>query len=569
MTNGKKKIPRGIDQFDELVRGGYYYVDKTPLVKHLLDSGSKVTLYARPRRFGKSLNLSMLDCFFNIDKHGIDLFQGTRILQAGAKYTAEMGKYPVVKISFKDMKCSSFGAAALNFRKIIQNAWGDHDYLEESPVLKPRQRRLAKDALDGKLTLDELPSSIKDLTELLHLHHKAPAVVLVDEYDVPLEAAYTGGYYDQAMELVRALMSSSCKDNPHLRLAVHTGCLRIARESIYTGFNNPSINTILSMDASDCFGFTDAEVQTMLAYYGIGEMMPKVREWYDGYRFGDAEIYNPWSLLQFTYAALANPASTQDAFAPYWMNTSGNDLLVELIRKSVSAGPDRNDIERLLDDGEITRTVNENVNYASLQTEPDALWNLLLFTGYVKPMERPSQLRNGNRVPLKLVNLEVKLILRQKVEVWYQQLYRSGRQAPLVAALQQGKPENAEAIFDRLLRMTVSYHDRHENFYHGYLLGLLSGAAAHECLSNRETGDGRADIQFMALDHSVATVIEVKVAADASPEAMQKAAEKALGQALRLDYAHELLLSGYQQVHVYGIACFAKRCRILMAQEKQ
>ena len=249
------------------------------------------------------------------------------------------------------------------------------------------------------------------------------------------------------------------------------------------------------------------------------------------------------------------------------MDTSGNDLLVDLIRSSVTAGSDRNDIERLLEGGTVTRTVKESITYDSLAQEPDAIWNMLLFTGYLKPMEEPDYTVNGNRVPLKLANLEVLTILREKVDEWYAQLYRSGRQSPFVAALDDGRAEDAEILLNRLLLMTVSYHDRQENFYHGFITGLMAGADGHDCVSNRESGNGRSDIQMMAKDFSAAVVVEVKVASGDSDDELQKAAEAALRQAIDRGYERPLQIDGYKRIHTYGIACFAKKCRILMKPE--
>ena len=560
----KKQIPQSIDYYDRLVKGNYYYVDKTLLVKDILDNGSLVTLYARPRRFGKSMNLSMLDCFFNIDGRGKDLFAGTKILNAGERYTSEMGKYPVIKLTLKEMKCPSFADACMAFQEIVSDTWRTHKYLRTSDRLDDTDRQLIADILANRKSPMELAGSIRELCRLLQLHHGAPTVLLIDEYDVPLEAGHTGGYYSEVLALVRRMMSSSCKDNPYLRLSVHTGCLRIARESLYTGFNNPTINTILSDYASDLFGFTDAEVQELLDYYGIGHLMGVVRKWYDGYRFGRSEIYNPWSVLHFAYEALHNP---DQAAKPYWMNTSGNDLLVDLIRTSVEAGSARNDIEKLLEGGTVVRKINENINYDSLEQEPDAIWNMLLFTGYLKPMEPPDVTRNGNRVPLKLANLEVATILRDKIEVWYKQLSRSGQQAPFVAALEEGRPEDAEILLNDLLLMTVSYHDRAENFYHGFIAGLLAGTPEHDIRSNVEDGDGRADIQLMARDRSAAVVVEVKNAKNDTDEALQKGAERALQQAIDTRYDRPLRLRGFQRVYTYGIACFGKCCRILKRPE--
>jgi len=565
MTSLKKRIPQSIDYYDELVKGNYYYIDKTLLVKDVIDNGSKVTLYARPRRFGKSMNLSMLDCFFNIDGRGKGLFEGTAILREGEPYISEMGKYPVIKLSLKDMKRPSYTEASQAFREIIREAWQGHYYLDDSQRLKPEDHQLFKDIMQNRKSPEELASSLRELTRLLKLHHGVPTVLLIDEYDVPLEAGHTNGYYQQALNLIRTLMSTSCKDNPYLRLSVHTGCLRIARESLYTGFNNPTINTILSCKASDLFGFTEEEVKTLMAYYGIGHLMPVVQKWYDGYHFGESDIYNPWSVLHFAFEALDEQ---EYAAKPYWMNTSGNDLLVDLIRTSVAAGGTRNDIEQLLEGGTVVRKVNENINYDSLHQEPDAIWNMLLFTGYLKPMEKPDITRNGNRVPLKLANLEVLTILRDKVDVWYSQLYQSGQQDPFVAALEDGRAEDAEILLNRLLTMTVSYHDREENFYHGFVAGLLAGTKEHQCLSNRESGDGRADIQLLADNHSAAVVVEVKNSKAATEEALQDAAEEALRQAIDRKYDRELRLMGYKKVNTYGIACFAKRSHILKRTEE-
>ena len=557
----RKSFANGIEDYRELVAGDYIYVDKTLLIQQLLDGGSKVTLFARPRRFGKTLNLSMLDYFFNIDGSGNGLFDDCALSRSERPYREEMGKYPVISMSLKDMKKDTYELVADNFRAVCAEVFIKYQYLLNDRGLLPEDRDTLLAAMGRRLPENQLPMALKLLMARLHGFHGQPVVFLLDEYDVPLQAGYLKGYYDRILDLIRSLMSMTCKTNPHLRLAVHTGCLRISGESIYTGFNNPEINTILSKSCGDCFGFTPEEVKDMLGYYGVGELFGTVREWYDGYRFGDAEIYNPWSVTRFVKDSCAGGAVRPE---PYWANTSGNDLLQTLITDSVSGNGSRVELETLLDRGTVCHSVCEQLNYSSMRLDSTALWTTLLYTGYLRTKDFPNQLSSLNELELQLPNREVAETLQFQLDRWYQQAIPTWNRTGLVAALAEGNVEDACAELNVLLEQTVSYHDRAENFYHGFLAGLLASVEGWQCESNRESGNGRPDLMLRTRNsRNCAIVIEIKVAS--SRDDLEGKAQLALKQALARDYVAAFRRT-YHNVRVYGIACFNKECLVLAGE---
>ena len=559
--NGRKTLTTGIEDYRELVSDGNYYVDKTLLVQKLLDRGSKVTLFARPRRFGKTLNLSMLDYFFNIDGSGKGLFDDCALSRSERPYREEMGKYPVISMSLKDMKKDTYELAAGKFRSVCGKVFRKHQYLMDGKMLSPKNREDFQAAMDGVLPEDDLPDALVLLMEKLHEYHGQPVVFLLDEYDVPLQAGYLKGYYDRILDLIRSLMSMTCKTNPHLRLAVHTGCLRISGESIYTGFNNPEINTILSKSCGDCFGFTPDEVKAMLEYYGLGGQFNTMREWYDGYRFGNAEIYNPWSVINFIKDSCDEGVVRP---CPYWANTSGNDLLQTLIVDSVSGNGSRVELETLLDRGTVCHSVCEQLNYSSMRLDSTALWTTLLYTGYLRTKDFPNQLSSLNELELQLPNREVAETLQFQLDRWYQQAIPTWNRTGLVAALAEGNVEDSCAELNVLLEQTVSYHDRAENFYHGFIAGLLASVEGWHCESNRESGNGRPDLMLRTRNsRNCAIVIEIKVAS--SRDDLEDKAQLALEQALARDYVAAFRRT-YHNVRVYGIACFNKECLVLAGE---
>ena len=556
--NGRKTLTTGIEDYRELVSDGNYYVDKTLLVQKLLDRNSKVTLYARPRRFGKTLNLSMLDYFFNIDGSGKGLFDDCALARSERPYREEMGKYPVISMSFKDLKMDTYEEVADQFRTICAKSFKKHQYLLDSKALFREEKEKLQAAMVERLPEHQLPGAFLLLMEKLHEHHGQPVVLLLDEYDVPLQSGYLKGYYDRVLNIVRSLMSMTCKTNPHLRLAVHTGCLRISGESIYTGFNNPSINTVLSSTCGDCFGFTPDEVKALLEYYGMGGLFGTVREWYDGYRFGNAEIYNPWSVINFVTENRDRSAVRPE---PYWANTSGNDLLQTLIEDSVSGNGSRGELETLLDRGSVRHSVREQINYADMKMDSTALWTTLLYTGYLRTADFPNQLSSLDDLELQLPNREVAETLKFQLNRWYQKAIPTWNRTGLVKALAEGDAGEVRFQLNRHLAQTISYHDRAENFYHGFLAGLLASMDGWHCESNRESGNGRPDHIFFTRDSmDCAVVIEIKSAS--SHDDLDGKAQLALEQALARDYMATFRRT-YRTVRVYGIACFNKECTVL------
>ena len=559
--NGRKTLATAIEDYRELVAGNSYYVDKTLLVQKLLDRNSKVTLFARPRRFGKTLNLSMLDYFFNIDGSGKGLFDDCALARSERPYREEMGKYPVISMSLKDLKKDTYEKAAGKFRSVCGKVFRKHQYLMDGKVLSPKNREDFQAAMDGVLPEDDLPDALVLLMEKLHEYHGQPVVFLLDEYDVPLQTGYLKGYYDRILDLIRSLMSMTCKTNPHLRLAVHTGCLRISGESIYTGFNNPSINTVLSSTCGDCFGFTPDEVKALLEYYGMGGLFGIVREWYDGYRFGDAEIYNPWSVINFVTENRDRSAVRPE---PYWANTSGNDLLQTLIEDSVSGNGSRGELEALLSGGTVRHSVREQINYADMKMDSTALWTTLLYTGYLRTADFPNQLPSLDDLELQLPNREVAETMKHHLDIWYRQTIPTWNRSGLVQALAEGNAGEVRFQLNRHLAQTISYHDRAENFYHGFLAGLLASMDGWRCESNRESGNGRPDLIFFTRDSmDCAVVIEIKPAS--SCDDLAGKARQALDQALERDYVAAFRRT-YHTVRVYGIACFNKECLVLAGE---
>ena len=555
---GRKKLATGIEDYRELVSRNLYYVDKTLLIQHLLDSENLVTLYARPRRFGKSLNLSMLDYFFNVNGAGKGLFEDCALARSERPYREEMGKYPVISMSLKDLKMDTYEQSVRKLRAVCANVFSRYKYLLDCNFLFPAENAILESAMVGDISEEALPETLLLLMSKLHEYHQQPVVFLLDEYDVPLQTSFLKGYYERMLNLVRSLMSMTCKTNPHLRLAVHTGCLRISGESIYTGFNNPNVNTVLSPSCGEDFGFSTTEVQEMLDYYEISHLFPIVREWYDGYRFGSAEIYNPWSVINFVKDAYEGGVVRPQ---PYWSNTSDNALLQTLITESVSGEGSHEELEKLLSGASVKHTIREQLNYDVLKQDSTALWTTLLYTGYLRTADFPSHLSHLESLELRLPNREIEETLKENLELWYARTLPNWNRTGLVTALAEGDTEGIRSELNVFFRHTISYHDRAENFYHGFIAGLLSSIEGWRCESNRESGDGRPDLKFYTWDsRNCAIVIEIKQAK--SLRGLPRMAQLALKQALKRDYIAGFKRD-YRVVRVYGVACYGKECMVL------
>lgn len=561
-----KRLPIGIEFFDEMIKNQYYYVDKTGMISELLRSGGKVTLFTRPRRFGKSLNMSMLKNFFSLqgDKRIFNELQISRDKQVCEEY---MGKFPVISISLKsvdgfayrdayEMLCATIGNEAMKFQ-----------YLMDSTKLTDREKEqyglLIKGGDRIPFEMDEvtLTGSLKTLSLLLEKHHGKQTVLLIDEYDVPLSKASEHGYYKEMAMLIRKLFEQVLKTNESLKLAVLTGCMRISKESIFTGLNNFEVLSVADVRFDEYFGFTDKEVRKLLEYYHLSDKYQQVKEWYDGYQFGNVEVYCPWDVMNYCVTLLADPnAEPQN----YWINTSSNEAVRRFIRESDNSGTIRREIEGLVAGECIIKELHQELTYEDMYQTIDNIWSVLFTTGYLTQRGR----LEGNIFRLAIPNREIRNIFTTQImQLFRENVKKDGELLNrFCEALENGNTESAEKCFGEYLRKTISIRDTSvrkemkENFYHGILLGILGIKENWIVRSNRESGEGYSDILIETDDTAMGIVIEMKYAEDGN---LQKAAEKALKQIESKQYEEALYDEGIEQILRYGIACYKKRCKIL------
>ena len=548
-----KKLPVGIDSFEKLRREDFYYVDKTRMIVDLMANWGEVNLFTRPRRFGKTLNMSMLKCFFEI---GTDksLFDGLRVSEEKALCETYMGKYPVVFVSLKGVDGLTFEDAYRRLRGIIREEALRLSFLKYSEELDADDLRSFLRILSEEDTSADMVSSLRMLCSLLEKHYGQKPILLIDEYDVPLDKAYYHGYYPQMIDLIRAMFQSALKTNSSLFFAVLTGCLRVSKESIFTGLNNLMVHSISDPSFDEYFGFTDEEVGKMLSDYGLEAHHQEAREWYDGYRFGGQDVYCPWDVINYVYALRVDPQAEPKA---YWLNTSGNAMVRELISKSAD-GTTQMEIERLIEGETITKTLNEQLTHNEIRSSIGNIWSLLYMTGYLTTTQRPS----GGRYALRIPNREVRQIYMQQVLSWFEDKAsaETDKLTNLYAAFETGDVDTIKEILDEQLLDTVSFYDAHESFYHGFLLALLSTCANWNVSSNIETGKGRSDIIAGRKDRKVGFVVEVKDVKD--EEKLDAACEAALRQIDERDYTAILRRFRVKEIHKYGVAFWDKECRI-------
>ena len=550
-----KKLPIGIENFEEMQKQDFYYVDKTGLIVDLLAGWGKVNLFTRPRRFGKTLNMSMLKCFFEI---GTDksLFDGLAVSKEKALCETYMGKYPVVFVSLKGVDGLTFETAYRALCSIIRREALRLEFLLDSDKLTENEKKSLNRILTGEYDDQDIRDSLQMLCTLLEKHYGQKPILLIDEYDVPLDKAYYHGYYPQMIDLIRAMFQAALKTNSSLFFAVLTGCLRVSKESIFTGLNNLMVHSISDVSFDEYFGFTDEEVCKLLADYGLEDHYEETRAWYDGYRFGEQDVYCPWDVLNYVYALRFNPQAQPKA---YWINTSGNDMVRRLIEKG-SDGTEQLEIERLIEGETITKPLNENLTHAEIDANIENLWSLLYMTGYLTAVDYP----DGSVYSLRIPNREVQHIFKQQVLSWFKDKVRAETEklTGLYAAFETGDTETIKEILDEQLLDTVSFYDAHESFYHGFLLALLSTCASWNVSSNIETGKGRSDIIAGRKDRKVGFVVEVKDVKD--EEKLDAACEAALRQIDERDYTAILRRFRVKEIHKYGIAFWDKECRVVM-----
>ena len=564
---GLKKLPIGIENFEEMRREDFYYVDKSHVIEQLLTQWGKVNLFTRPRRFGKSLNMSMLQSFFEIGKDKT-LFDGLRISDNQELCEKYQGKFPVVSVSLKGINGATYEEARRFLIKTINEEARRLSVLSDSTELDETDHELLTQLKKKEMTNDSLVYSIRELTELLEKHYGSKVIVLIDEYDVPLAKANENGYYDEMVLLIRNLFENALKTNSSLKFAVLTGCLRIAKESIFTGLNNFKAYSITDKSFDETFGFTDAEVRELLRYYGQEKYYETVKEWYDGYRFGNVAVYCPWDVINFCSDHLADPGLEPKN---YWANTSGNSVISHFI-DSVGKPQKltRMELEQLVNGGIVQKEINSELTYKELYSSIDNLWSTLFMTGYLTQRGEPS----GNRYNLVIPNREIRNIITNHIlKMFKENVKDDGKTvSDLCDALLNQNPEKVELIFTEYMKKTISIRDTFaqkptkENFYHGLLLGILGFKENWSVMSNRESGDGFGDILIRIEDEDVGIVIEVKYADDGN---LQGECEKALQQIIDIRYTEALEQEGIHTIIKYGIACYRKKCKVLMRIDKQ
>ena len=564
---GLKKLPIGIENFEKLRQEDFYYIDKTRLIEQLLTRWGEVNLFTRPRRFGKSLNMSMLQSFFEIGKDKT-LFDGLRISDNQELCEKYQGKFPVVSVSLKGINGATYEEARRFLIKTINEEARRLSVLSDSTELDETDHELLTQLKKKEMTNDSLVYSIRELTELLEKHYGSKVIVLIDEYDVPLAKANENGYYDEMVLLIRNLFENALKTNNSLKFAVLTGCLRIAKESIFTGLNNFKVYSITDKSFDETFGFTDAEVRELLRYYGQKKYYETVKEWYDGYRFGNVDVYCPWDVINFCSDHLADPGLEPKN---YWANTSGNSVISHFI-DSVGKPQKltRMELEQLVNGGIVQKEINFELTYKELYSSIDNLWSTLFMTGYLTQRGEPS----GNRYNLVIPNREIRNIITNHIlKMFKENVKDDGKTvSDLCDALLNQNPEKVELIFTEYMKKTISIRDTFarkptkENFYHGLLLGILGFKENWSVMSNRESGDGFGDILIRIEDEDVGIVIEVKYADDGN---LQGECEKALQQIIDIRYTEALEQEGIHTIIKYGIACYRKKCKVLMRIDKQ
>ena len=554
----QKKLPIGIENFEDMIKENYYYVDKTGLLKQLLNEHGLVNLFTRPRRFGKSLNMSMLKYFFEIGNDQA-IFEGLEISKDKELCDQYQGKFPVISVSLKGAKAGNYEDAK-KLMKYIMAAESRRLYDKMSEdKLSEKQKEQMKSLMSDNMKDTELMTALWILSSILKEYYGKKVIILIDEYDVPLDKAFENNYYNEMIILLRNMLKQSLKTNDNLYMAVLTGCLRIARESIFTGLNNFNIFSITDQYFDEYFGFTDKEVKEILQYYKVPEAFEQTKKWYDGYRFGNTDIYCPWDVINHCRALKVEPDATPQ---PYWINTSGNYIVKRFIEKANQQT--RREIEQLIEGKAIQKEIRLELTYNELDSTIENLWSVLFATGYLTQQGKPQ----GRTYSLIIPNESIRQIFIEQIQEWFKETTRKdeSRLKDFCKAFEEGNAEAIEQQLNDYLMKTISIRDtfttKKENFYHGVLLGLLSYDPDWYITSNQESGDGYSDIMIEAEQARIGIIIEVKYAENI--KTLDKACQKALKQIKEKNYDQKLEEEGYETILNYGIACYKKRCKVLV-----
>ena len=559
-----KRLPIGIEDFEKIRQEDYYYVDKTGMIGDIIRNGAEVTLFTRPRRFGKSLNMSMLEQFFSLNGKP-ELFEGLQIMGEPELCQKYMGQYPVISLSLKGINAVSYETAFKIAVRGINESAAMVDYLEQSERLTKNDKESYRELLKRDMDEAEFYVSLRELSRLLAKHFDKKVIILIDEYDVPLAKAYENGYYDQMIFTMRNFLEKELKSNRNLKFAVLTGCMRISRESIFTGLNNFQVLSISDVGFDEYFGFTDNEVRQLLCYYRQEQSYGSIREWYDGYRFGNVDVYCPWDVLNHCQKLLADPSVQPQN---YWINTSSNDVVRRFIEKSDS-GMTRQEIEALIAGEEIEKEICQELTYQDMYANIENIWSVLFMTGYLTYHGKTE----NNRFCLAIPNLEIRNIFTTQIMEYFRKNVQADGKTlkSFCDALEQGDAETVEEILQQYLKKTISIRDTFvqkqmkENFYHGILLGILGIKERWAVSSNRESGDGYSDIVVETENSEKGMILELKYAQDGN---LEQACRKALAQTTEVHYAEILEDQGINEILCYGIAFYKKRCMVMCKKQK-
>ena len=563
----KKKLPVGIESFEKIIEQNFYYIDKTSMIAELLQSWGEVNLFTRPRRFGKTLNISMLKCFFEIGCKR-ELFDGLQISQERELCREYMGQFPVISISLKGIEGMKYQDAVAAVKNVLGMEAMRFSFLLDSERLTEEEKELYQGftvVKNGCFTMaDEMiPVSLKNLSMLLHKHYGKQVILLIDEYDVPLDKAFQYGYYDEMVSLIRSLFGNVLKTNPNLYFAVLTGCLRIAKESIFTGLNNFNVLSITNVQFDEFFGFTDCEVRDLLEYFGLSEHYETIKEWYDGYQFGKKAVYCPWDVISYCKNLCADPEALPE---DYWSNTSSNSIVRRFIDKSNKQTKD--EIEQLIAGESIVKEIRQELTYNELDKSVGHLWSVLFTTGYLTQKGR----LDSKRYRLAIPNREIRELFLTQIREWFQDTTSENvmKLDKFCRAFPDGNAEIIEELLNDYLWNTISIRDtavakeRKENFYHGILLGLLSHMENWLVKSNQESGEGYSDILVEVPESRTGVVIEMKYAQGGL---LDTACAEALQQIEERQYTAKLESDGMKNIVRYGIACYKKHCRVMKEQK--
>lgn len=564
----RKKLPIGIDGFEKIRTNNFYYVDKTMFIAELLQNWGEVNLFTRPRRFGKTLNLSMLKCFFEIGGRK-ELFDGLKISQEKELIEEYMGQFPVISVSLKSVDGLSFEAASAALRNIVGKEASRFQFLRESVRLSENEQERYEALIrvdQGVFAMNDelLVDSLLTLSQLLSKHYDRKIILLIDEYDVPLDKAFQAGYYDRMVSLIRNMLGNVLKTNDALFFAVLTGCLRISKESIFTGLNNLKVHTVSDSRYDEYFGFTDTDVSDLLDFYGLSSYKDIMKDWYDGYLFGKINVYCPWDVINYCDILLSDEDAEPEN---YWANTSGNDIVRRLLKKADQTT--KNEVEQLLNKKSIVKSVRQELTYRDIDSSIDNIWSVLYSTGYLTQCGRLP----GKQLKLIIPNREVHELFTDLVKEWFQEktLSDSAKIHRFCRAFPAGEVDMIQNMLHDYLWDSISIRDtavrmdRKENFYHGMILGLLRSQENWLIKSNAETGEGYSDISIYTPEH-IGIVIELKYAHDGN---LEKACAKALQQIREKKYAVGLRRKGMERIITYGIAFYEKECMVVSGlQEK-